>query len=119
MYEFAYNEIVDESAQAMRAQEARALDRVIAHAARGRAHGPEVAPGHQRALSVETLWTVFLDDLNGSENALPATLRARLISIGIWVNKEIERLRGGESRDLGAAHRDQSDHSRRIELRRR
>ena len=27
MYEFAYNEIVDESSQAMRAQEARALDR--------------------------------------------------------------------------------------------
>ena len=43
---------------------------------------------------------MFLDDLTGAENGLPASLRARLISIGIWVIKEIERLRGGEASDL-------------------
>ena len=31
---------------------------------------------------------------------MPTALRARLVSIGIWVIKEIERLRSGESRDF-------------------
>ena len=100
MYEFAYNEIVDESALAMRAQEARALDRVIAMLRDAEVAGPKSRQGINALYQLRTLWTVFLEDLNGSENALPTTLRARLISIGIWVIKEIERLRGGDAIDL-------------------
>jgi len=100
MYEFAYNEIVDESSQAMRAQEARALDRVIGMLREAESVGAKSRPGINALYQLRTLWTVFLDDLNGSENALPTTLRARLISIGIWVIKEIERIRAGETVDL-------------------
>ena len=100
MYEFAYNEIVEESAQAMRAREARALDRVIAMLRDAEPSGPKSRQGINALYQLRTLWTVFLDDLNGPENALPTVLRARLISIGIWVIKEIERLRSGETRDL-------------------
>jgi flagellar protein FlaF len=100
MYEFAYNEIVEESAQAMRACEARALDRVIGMLRDAEPSGPKSRQGINALYQLRTLWTVFLDDLNGAENALPATLRARLVSIGIWVIKEIERLRAGESLDL-------------------
>ena len=96
MYEFAYNEIVEESSQSMRAQEARALDRVISMMKEAEQAGPQSRQAINALYQLRTLWTVFLDDLNGSENALPDTLRARLISIGIWVIKEIERLRSGE-----------------------
>jgi flagellar protein FlaF len=102
MYEFAYNEIVGESSQAMRAQEARALDRVIALLREAEQAGPKSREGINALYQLRTLWTVFLNDLNGAENALPTALRGRLISIGIWVIKEIERLRGGESVDFAA-----------------
>jgi flagellar biosynthesis activator protein FlaF len=46
------------------------------------------------------LWSVFLDDLNSPENGLPDALRAGIISIGIWVNKEIDRIRSGATHDL-------------------
>ena len=100
MYEFAYDSIVEESSRSMRAQEARALDRVIAQLRDAETQGARSRAGIQALYQLRTLWTVFLDDLNGPENALPTTLRARLLSIGIWVIKEIERLRSGEAADF-------------------
>ncbi|HXT06482.1 MAG TPA: flagellar biosynthesis regulator FlaF [Roseiarcus sp.] len=100
MYEFAYNEIVEESSRSMRAQEARALDRVISMLCEAQAAGPKSRQGISALYQLRTLWTVFLDDLTGTENGLPPSLRAGLVSIGIWVIKEIERLRGGDACDL-------------------
>ena len=51
---------------------------------------------------LRSLWAVFLEDLSGPENALSPTLRAGLISIGIWVNKEIDRVRTGTTKDLNS-----------------
>ena len=102
MFEFAYNEIVEESPWAMRAQEGRALDEAI-DLLRAAA---KVGPGSREAVTalyqLRQLWAVFLDDLNNAENALPTTLRASLISIGIWVNNEIDRVRTGATRDLSS-----------------
>ena len=102
MYEFAYNSIVEESSRAMRAQEARALDRVILQMREAQPAGPRSKAAINALYQLRTLWTVFLDDLNDAENALPTALKARLVSIGIWVIKEIERLRSGESHDFGS-----------------
>jgi len=102
MYEFAYNSIVEESSRAMRAQEARALDRVIAQMREAEFYGPRSKAGIHALYQLRTLWTVFLDDLNGPDNALPTPLRARLLSIGIWVIKEIERLRTGEADEFAS-----------------
>ena len=71
----------------MRAQEARALDRVIGLLREAETGGPRSREGIHALYQLRTLWTVFLDDLNGPENALPTPLRARLISIGIWVDQ--------------------------------
>ena len=100
MYEFAYKEIVDDSPQAMRAQEARALDQVIEMLREGAAAGLSSRETIRALYQLRRLWTVFLDDLQSPENALPDTLRAGLISIGIWIFKEIERARTGAARDL-------------------
>ena len=100
MFEFAYNDIVDDSPQAMRAQEGRALDQVLdlLRAAAKAGHGSrEVVAA---LFQLRRLWGVFLDDLNSPENGLPDALRAGIISIGIWVNKEIDRVRTGQTKDL-------------------
>ena len=34
------------------------------------------------------------------ENELPEQLRAGIVSIGIWMNKEIDRVRAGQTNDL-------------------
>ena len=100
MFEFAYNEIVDESPQAMRAQEGRALDEVIDLLRTAADVGLRSREAVNALFQLRQLWAVFLEDLNSADNALPATLRAGLISIGIWVNKEIDRVRSGATRDL-------------------
>ena len=43
------------------------------------------------------IWTVLLQDLATSDNHLPNEIRAGLISIGIWVLRELEVLRETES----------------------
>ncbi len=102
MYEFAYKEIVDESSQAMRAQERRALGRVIgllrAAAAAGAASRECVIALYQ----LRRLWAIFIEDLNSQDNGLPTGLRAGLISIGAWVNREIDRILTRASDDLTA-----------------
>jgi flagellar protein FlaF len=60
----------------------------------------------------------LLDDLNSPENGLPDALHAGIISIGIWVNKEIDRIRSGATHDLSPLIEIQPNHPRRIELRR-
>jgi flagellar protein FlaF len=100
MFEFAYNDIVDDSPQAMRAQEGRALDQVLEllrEAAKAGHGSREVVSA---LFQLRRLWGVFLDDLSSEENGLPDALRAGIISIGIWVNKEIDRVRSGQTKDL-------------------
>jgi flagellar protein FlaF len=102
MFEFAYNEIVEESPRSMRDEEGRALDEVIKLLRAAEVAGPGTQEVVTALYHLRRLWSVFLADLGGPENSLPDTVRAGLISIGIWVNKEIERLRSGAARDLSA-----------------
>jgi flagellar protein FlaF len=48
------------------------------------------------------LWQTLAFDLSGDENALPAVLRANLISLAIWVTRETDRVlaQGDSLRDL-------------------
>jgi len=100
MYEFAYKEIVDESPQAMRAQEQRALDQVIGLLRAAAKSGPGTREVVTALFQLRRLWAIFLEDLKSPENKLPPPLRAGIISIGIWVNKEIDRVRTGATQDL-------------------
>ena len=100
MFEFAYKEIVDEAPASMRAQERMAMDQVIDMLKAGAASGPGSRDAIHALYQLRTLWAVFLEDLNNPDNARPEALRAGLISIGIWVNKEIDRVRSGATRDL-------------------
>jgi len=100
MFEFAYNDIIDDSPSAMRAQERQALDTIIHLLRDASTKGPKSVEAVNAVYQLRQLWGVFLDDLKSPENGLPEALRARLISIGIWVLKEIDRLRAGASQDF-------------------
>ena len=100
MYEFAYNEVIEDSRQTMRARERQAMDRVIAMLRTAQEKGPGSRERVEALFYLRRLWTIFLDDLNDPNNELPAQLRAGIISIGIWMMKEIDRVRSGLTNDL-------------------
>ncbi len=100
MYEFSYNEVVEELPQLMRAHERRAMDRVIDLLRTARARGPGTREVVEALYYLRRLWAIFLDDLRNPDNELPEQLRAGIVSIGIWMNKEIDRVRSGQTSDL-------------------
>jgi flagellar protein FlaF len=100
MFEFAYNDIIEDSPRAMRAQERQALNSIIVLLREASLKGARSLEAVNALYQLRRLWAVFMDDLKSPENGLPPSLRARLISIGIWVNKEIDRLRTGACEDF-------------------
>ncbi len=100
MYEFAYNEVIEDSRQTMRARERQAMDRVIAMLRAAEEKGPGSRERVEALFYLRRLWMIFLNDLNDPSNELPDQLRGGIISIGIWMMKEIERVRGGQTDDL-------------------
>ena len=100
MYEFAYNEVIEDSRQTMRARERQAMDRVIAMLRTAQEKGPGSRERVEALFYLRRLWMIFLNDLNDPNNELPEQLRAGIISIGIWMMKEIDRVRGGATDDL-------------------
>jgi flagellar protein FlaF len=100
MYEFAYNEAVEDSHQTMRAHERAAMDRVIGMLRAAQEKGPLSRERIEALFYLRRLWTIFLDDLKDPGNELPDQLRAGIISIGIWMMKEIDRARTRVTDDL-------------------
>jgi flagellar biosynthesis activator protein FlaF len=100
MYEFAYNEVIEDSRQTMRVRERQAMDRVIAMLRTAHEKGPGSRERVEALFYLRRLWMIFLNDLNDPNNELPEQLRAGIISIGIWMMKEIDRVRGGATDDL-------------------
>ena len=100
MYEFAYNEVVEESHQTMRASEREAMDRVIGMLRAAQEKGPQSRERVDALYYLRRLWMIFINDLKDPNNELPDQLKAGIISIGIWMNKEIDRVRGGQTSDL-------------------
>ncbi len=95
MYQFTYAEVVDDSPKEMRAREHDALGRAVDLLEVARKAGLETPEAEEALIYLRRLWAIFIDDLGSRGNDLPEDLRAQLISIGIWIIKEIERLRTG------------------------
>jgi flagellar biosynthesis activator protein FlaF len=84
----------------MRARERQAIDRVIAMLRTAHEKGPGSRERVEALFYLRRLWMIFLNDLNDPNNELPEQLRAGIISIGIWMMKEIDRVRDGATNDL-------------------
>jgi flagellar protein FlaF len=100
MYQFSYAEIVDDAAGDSRARERQALDRSIELLQAAEAKGPRSREAIEALLFVRRLWTMLIEDLGSPENGLPQDLRASLISVGLWLLQEAERIRLEESGDF-------------------
>ncbi|MGP9813359.1 flagellar biosynthesis regulator FlaF [Rhodopseudomonas sp. NSM] len=51
-------------------------------------------------LFIRRLWTFFIQDLSSPRNGLPEALRAELISIGLWIIRDADRLRHDKATDV-------------------
>jgi flagellar protein FlaF len=97
MYRQLYAQIVEESPAAARVRERELLERAIRLLAVAKVKGARTAESFEATNNLRRLWMVFLEDLSSEGNALPSALRASLISIGLWILREIESIETGKS----------------------
>ena len=102
MYQFAYDEIIADSSVTARSQEAQAFDRANVLLAKAEAAGVGSKAAQEALCFTEELWMILVEDLAHPENKLTEALRAQLISVGIWVIKEVGRIRLGQSKSFAA-----------------
>lgn len=100
MYRFAYAEILEESGGAAREREREVFDHCVALLQAAEKAGPDSPAAVEAIFFTRRLWTFLIEDLGSSGNQLPDALRANLISIGLWVMREIENIRLGESQNF-------------------
>ncbi len=100
MYQMSYAETLEDSAEDRRGQERELFSLVIAQLQAAKEAGTSSGEAAQALVSVHRLWSILIDDLGNTENALPAALRADLISIGIWCVKQADAIRLGNSDDF-------------------
>lgn len=100
MYHQLYSEVAEEASSRIRQDEQRAFRHSIGLLARAREKGIGSREAVEALFFLNRLWGVLLEDLASPENALPKELRAKLISIGIWILRHAEDLRAGRKKDF-------------------
>ena len=96
----AYEMVVEDSGREARTRERRALSLGVDRLERLQRGVLSREDMIESLLYVRRLWVVFIEDLAHPENGLPDKLRADIISIGLWVVKEADRLRDEGSNDV-------------------
>jgi flagellar protein FlaF len=102
MYQQLYDEIAQDSSVNAKAVERRGIERSIEMLEAAQASGPKSRAAIEALHFTSRLWSYFLEDLASDDNGLPPELRARLISVGIWVLKRAEAIRNGLQSDFHA-----------------
>lgn len=97
MYQFSYADVQEDGVAEAREREREAINHSISLLKAAKANGIESREAVEAVYFVSRLWVRFVEDLASPDNQLEKELRANLISIGIWVIKESERIRQRES----------------------
>ncbi len=92
-----YSEIDEDSAVDARARERELLDRSIDLLTKARDEGTNSMATVEAIHFTVRFWSMILEDIASPENSFTEELRAGIISVGIWILKECERIRQGES----------------------
>jgi flagellar protein FlaF len=95
-----YAEILDDDQGEARGREREALERSISLMEIAAEDLASPADKAAAIMFTSKLWAVLLEDLAVSDNCLPKELRAQIISIGIWIMRELERLRDEPGNDF-------------------
>ena len=99
-YRLNYADTQSDSLSEARSRERELLLRSIQLMKDAQAEGGEAKAVIEAVHFASRLWTVFLDDLSSPDNALPGKVRAGLISIGIWMLRDLESIRDGKTSDF-------------------
>lgn len=100
MHAFSYAEVVEDSGPQARSRDGKALDIAISLLKRAEEEGPQSVEAVEALYFSTRLWSAFIEDLGRPENGLAKELRAALISVGISLLREVERIRTGESKSF-------------------
>ena len=102
MYESTYISMLEDTSNLIRENEKRAFDTAIEKLQRAQDAGRGTRESVEALLFVNRLWTILLEDLADQGNGLPDSLKAGLISIGIWVLRRTEDIRQGRVDNFAA-----------------
>jgi len=102
MYQFSYSEILEDSQTICRQREYDLFERAITLLRAAEGHPPQSPEMLGAIVFLQRLWTFLIKDLGHPDNALPDKLKGQLISIGLWVMKESDRVIRGEQSSLTA-----------------
>ncbi|MCC0034796.1 MAG: flagellar biosynthesis regulator FlaF [Hoeflea sp.] len=97
MYQFSYADVQEDGVAEAREREREAINHSISLLQAAKASGLESRDAIEAIYFVSRLWVRFVEDLASPDNQLTEELRANLISIGIWIIRESERIRKRES----------------------
>lgn len=100
MYRMSYAEIVDDDSQERRSREVMAFDHGIDLLTRAAASGTRSAEATEAVRYVQQLWGFLITDLADPGNSLTDVVRTDLISIGLWVMREADRVLTGASQNF-------------------
>jgi flagellar protein FlaF len=100
MYQFSYADVQEDGVAEAREREREAINHSISLLTAAKASGVGSRDAIEAVYFVSRLWVRFVEDLASPENQLDQELRANLISIGIWIIKESERIRLRESNNF-------------------
>jgi flagellar protein FlaF len=102
MYRSSYNEMAAAAGNTIRANERLAFDKSIDLLRLARERGRGSRESVEALLFTSRLWCILLDDLADEGNGFPDSLKAELISIGIWILRRTEDVRSGKIEDFSA-----------------
>jgi len=97
MYQFSYADIQADAVADAKDRERQLLDRSIDLLVAARENGVDSMQAVEATHFLNRVWSTFLEDLGSADNELPKELRANLISIGLWLLREAEAIRQGQS----------------------
>lgn len=100
MYQFSYAEIMADNVADSKDRERQVLDKAVTMLRAAMVKGRESREAVEALYFTRRVWIAFIDDLQNAENQLPVALKADLISIGIWVLKESDRIRQRKSENF-------------------
>lgn len=100
MSKASYNEIIEESSTSARQQEAAAIAHSITLMNAADADDSQPKESVVAIHFTRRLWELLLRDLASPENGLPRELRADLISIGLGILRDLEKIRQREKENF-------------------
>ncbi|RCW82254.1 flagellar biosynthesis regulator FlaF [Phyllobacterium bourgognense] len=99
MYQARYDDIMNDGADEARERERSLFDQSIVMLEAARDESGYASKGVEAVYFTSRLWMIVIEDLGSPANGLPPQLRASLISIGLFILRQLEAIRQETSRD--------------------